>query len=162
MASQPENSAPPRDDLRREAANWLRLQELYHLLESTPPAQQAEVLEQATSDPLLRTRVLSLLATASEPELTVPDLETSVAPGARIGPFAVIRLLGTGGLGSVYLVERILGGAVQRCALKLLASRPADQSFRARFGREQQMLATLQHPHITHLVDAGITEFGQP
>ena len=82
--------------------------------------------------------------------------------GGRIGPYRVIRHLGNGGLGSVYLCERMVGGASQRCALKLLVTSSEDPSFRARFEREQQMLAKLNHLQITRLLDAGLSETGQP
>ncbi len=151
-------------DLQTDAANWALLQELYHLLEQTPVEEQSAALDRATLDPVLRTRVLSLLASSAEPEeaLPAPPARGAVAAGARIGPYVVLRSLGSGGIGSVYLIERIVGGAVQHCALKLLAVRTTDASFRARFEREEQILATLQHPNITHLLDAGISDLGQP
>ena len=150
------------DELRMDAANWLRLQELYHLLEATPAEQQTAVLEAHTDDPALRARVLSLLATSSAPEPPAPAAYLPTAAGSRVGPYAIVRHLGSGGLGSVYLIERLIGGAIQPCALKLLAMRSTDASFHARFEREQQILATLQHANITHLLDAGISEMGQP
>ena len=91
---------------------------------------------------LSRTMVRSLLRTAAEPAIGTAASDLPVVPGERVGPYAIRRHLGSGGLGSVYLVERILGGAVQLGALKLLALRSTDPSFRARFEREQQILAT--------------------
>ncbi len=162
MPSLSNNDAPTTDDLRNDAASWLRLQELYHLLEATPAGAQAAALESATDDPGLRARVLSLLATSSEPETPAPAAFLPIGAGSRVGPYAILRHLGSGGLGSVYLIERLIGGAIQPCALKLLAMRSTDASFHARFEREQQILATLQHPNITHLLDAGISDMGQP
>jgi serine/threonine-protein kinase len=97
---------------------------------------------------------------------SLPDEEAKylkTAPGAtRIGPYSVIRLLGAGGIGSVYLAERIRGGSPQRVALKVLAPHAGGPSFVERFHREQHILASLDHPHITRLRDAGLTEDGQP
>ena len=161
MSTLPEPAALTTAVLRSETADWARLQELYHLLEDKPATQWRAELEEATTDPQLRDRVFSLLTTAGQ----LGDVSATAAPvvtGSRIGPYAIGKMLGSGGLGSVYLVERAVGGAVQMCALKLLSMRPSDPSFRARFAREQQILATLQHPHITHLLDAGMSDAGQP
>src|SRR5580692_11495732 len=80
----------------------------------------------------------------------------------KMGPYTLLRLIGTGGIGSVYLVERNLGGAVQRSALKVLAPHAAGPSFVERFHREEHILASLDHPNITRMLDAGLTETGQP
>jgi serine/threonine-protein kinase len=94
--------------------------------------------------------------------------EAAGAPAAlsplsgKIGPYSLLRLLGSGGIGSVYLVERMVGGAPQRSALKVLAPHAAGSEFIARFHREQHILASLDHPHITRMLDGGVTESGQP
>ncbi|WP_321472282.1 serine/threonine-protein kinase [uncultured Paludibaculum sp.] len=77
------------------------------------------------------------------------------------GPYRLLRPLGSGGMGVVYLAERTDGEIQQTVAVKLLrhAHRPAWHS---RFLRERQLLASLQHPSIVHVVDAGHTEDGRP
>jgi serine/threonine protein kinase len=80
----------------------------------------------------------------------------------KIGPYSLIRHLGSGGIGSVYLVERMVGGALQRSALKVLAPHAAGPSFVERFHREQHILASLDHPNITRMLDGGLSEGGQP
>jgi serine/threonine-protein kinase len=80
----------------------------------------------------------------------------------KIGPYTLIRHIGTGGIGAVYLVERLVGGALQRSALKVLAPHSAGPSFIERFHREQHILASLDHPNITRMLDAGMSERGQP
>jgi serine/threonine-protein kinase len=87
---------------------------------------------------------------------------TGQAGLGRIGPYTLIRLLGSGGIGSVYLAERIAGGTPQRAALKMLAPHAAGPSFIERFHREQHILASLDHPNITRLMDAGLSESGKP
>jgi len=59
-------------------------------------------------------------------------------------------------------VERMIGGALQRSALKVLAPHAAGPSFAERFHREQHILASLDHPNITRMLDAGLSESGQP
>ena len=68
-----------------------------------------------------------------EPTRTVAAEDSDV--GTRIGPYTLIRHLGTGGIGAVYLVERMAGGTVQRSALKVLAPHSAGQAFIERFHR---------------------------
>ncbi|MEO6806393.1 MAG: serine/threonine-protein kinase, partial [Edaphobacter sp.] len=82
--------------------------------------------------------------------------------GEKVGPYSLIRHLGSGGVGSVYLVERIAGGALQRSALKILAPHAAGPSFVERFRREQHILASLDHPNITRMLDGGLSEGGHP
>ncbi|HBY62915.1 MAG TPA: hypothetical protein DEH78_24090, partial [Solibacterales bacterium] len=90
------------------------------------------------------------------------------APGAqRVGPFEITRLLGSGGMGAVYEAQRVDGEVRQRVAVKfaqapVLAGEPARENAHRRFCRERQMLASLRHPYIAGLIDAGATEDGVP
>jgi len=80
----------------------------------------------------------------------------------RCGPYRLLRLIGHGGMGSVYLAERADGEVEQRAAIKLLRYGGDDPAFRDRFLRERQILARLSHPAIGRLLDAGHTAGGQP
>ncbi len=82
--------------------------------------------------------------------------------GGRCGPYQLIRLLGNGGMGSVYLAERADGEVEQRVAIKLLRFRSQEAAFQDRFLQERQILARLNHPGIARLLDAGHTSGGQP
>ena len=82
--------------------------------------------------------------------------------GRRIGAFRLQRLLGEGGMASVYLGEREEGGFPQQVAVKLLRRGLASPLEQRLFQREQQALASLSHPNITHLVDGGISDEGVP
>jgi alpha-tubulin suppressor-like RCC1 family protein/serine/threonine protein kinase len=78
------------------------------------------------------------------------------------GPFRLIRAIGCGGAGSVYLAERAAGEVAQRVAIKLLRSGGDDAVLRERFLRERHILSTLSHPGIARLIDAGHTADGRP
>ncbi len=80
----------------------------------------------------------------------------------RIGPWRVLRELGRGGMGIVLLAERADGQFEQRAAVKLVKRGMDSDAVQARFLRERQILARLQHPHIARLLDGGIAEDGRP
>ncbi len=79
----------------------------------------------------------------------------------RCGSYRLIRLIGNGGMGSVYLAERADGEIEQQVAIKFLHADADLPTFRERFLRERQILASLQHPGIARLLDAGHSQ-GQP
>src|SRR5271170_3101098 len=147
--------------MTQDAQNWDQLQALFYLVETAPERDRERLLVENCLDPGLRQRVMTILK-ASE-----VDSKNDTPAGAptltgKIGPYSVIRHIGAGGLGSVYLVERMMGGTVQRSALKVLAPHAAGPMFVERFHREQHILASLEHPNITRMVDAGLTETGHP
>ena len=138
-----------------------------------PPAERELFLEQNCPDPSVRGEVLSLLhyddgATA---DLAAPlsesiaSLTLPLSAGERIGNFELGRLLGAGGMGQVYEAQRVDGEVRTRVAIKF-ADLPLSGAKRAhareRFLRERQMLATLRHPYIASLLDAGTTADGRP
>lgn len=103
---------------------------------------------------------------------TVPRLAPAPAPssafsaGARIGPFALLRLLGRGGMGEVWLARQADGRIERELALKLPTIYQHGEVWRERFRRERDILAKLAHPNIARLFDAGVSEedgsHGQP
>ena len=84
------------------------------------------------------------------------------SPGGVIGAYRILRLLGRGGMGAVYLAERADGAFHRRVALKLVKRGMDSEEILARFQREREILARLQHPNIAHLLDGGITDDGLP
>ncbi len=77
--------------------------------------------------------------------------------------YRLIRRISQGGMGIVYLAERIDGEICQRVALKLLhITDTPDESLTRRFATEQNILSRLNHPNIAHLIDAGLTAEGRP
>jgi len=82
--------------------------------------------------------------------------------GIRIGAYALLRELGHGGMGAVWLAERADGQFHRRVALKIIRSGPYSLDMHRRFLAERQILATLDHPNIARLLDGGFTEEGRP
>ncbi|HWZ33486.1 MAG TPA: protein kinase [Bryobacteraceae bacterium] len=85
-----------------------------------------------------------------------------VTDGDFCGPFKLIKLIGRGGMGLVYLAERVDGEVRQRVAVKLLRAALDSNTARQRFLQERQILANLSHPNIARLVDAGHRPDGHP
>jgi tetratricopeptide (TPR) repeat protein len=80
----------------------------------------------------------------------------------RCGPYRLGRLLGRGGMGAVYSAERVDGELTRRVAVKILPLSSDGPAMRKRFLAERQILASLNHPGIAALLDAGHTSGGQP
>jgi eukaryotic-like serine/threonine-protein kinase len=81
--------------------------------------------------------------------------------GALIGPYRLIRELGVGGMGAVWLAERIDGGLKRQVALKLPRMN-WSRGLAERMSRERDILASLDHPNIARIYDAGLDEQGRP
>src|SRR3984885_15147183 len=144
-----------------DSEHWEQLQELFHLAEVTRDEDRERVLTEKCPDPRLRQRVMSIFRSASI-ESEEESRRGSPFLSGKIGPYMLVRHLGSGGIGTVYLVERMAGGALQRAALKVLAPHAAGPAFVERFHREQHILASLDHPNITRMLDGGLSDEGQP
>ena len=98
------------------------------------------------------------------PKLSKVEAEERAAAwfaGDRIGPYRLTRPLGQGGMAEVWLAERDDGAFKRQVAVKLPYSRVGRESFAVRFERERDILASLRHPNIAGLLDAGMTPEGQ-
>ncbi len=84
------------------------------------------------------------------------------AVGRRIGPYRVLGELGRGGMGVVYLAERADAAFEKQVAIKVVRGGFAAEPLMHRFREERRILATLDHPNIARLLDAGTTEDGLP
>ena len=92
----------------------------------------------------------------------ISEAKVNHMKGEVIGNYRIIRELGYGGMGSVFLAERADGEFEQRVALKLLRNAFANEEQLHRFKSERQILASLNHDHIARLLDGGVTHHGQP
>ena len=91
-----------------------------------------------------------------------PDAPSSIIEGRRVGPYQLQSELGRGGMGSVWLAHRDDGRYEGRVAIKLLAASWLGREGQQRFRQEGTLLARLDHPNIARLLDAGVTELGEP
>ncbi len=99
-------------------------------------------------------------ALLSETPAAEPGADAQV--GARFGAWRLVRLLGRGGMGDVWLAERADGAYEQRAAIKRVRAGWRPDELIARFRRERQVLARLEHPNIARLLDGGATADGEP
>jgi serine/threonine protein kinase/tetratricopeptide (TPR) repeat protein len=108
---------------------------------------------------------LDELKFSPEPMAIDPD-ETHKMPttpdGRRIGPYEVLRELGHGGMGTVYLAARADEHYRKRVAIKVVKADTDNEEVLRQFRRERQILASLEHPNIARLLDGGATEGGLP
>ncbi|HEY7641255.1 MAG TPA: serine/threonine-protein kinase [Steroidobacteraceae bacterium] len=159
--------------LRLDPASWSELERLLDEALDRPPAARAAWLE--SLDPkfdALKPQLRALLLRAAEVETsdflaTLPGVEldaiaATAADGRIVGPYRLVRELGRGGMGSVWLAERVDGLIDRPLALKLPHVIGSFPGLAERMARERAILAALNHPHIARLYDAGLTDDGQP
>ena len=147
-----------------------RALQLFDELVDLPADERAAALTRlALEDAELHAQVFSLLEADAKQSGVLERTVASLLPGtendelpARIGPWRVTGVAGRGGMGAVYLGERDDGQFQQRAAIKLIRVGMDTPQLRARFLRERQILAALEHPHIATLLDGGVTETGAP
>jgi len=147
-----------------DAERWQAVEALFDGALEQPAEQRAAWLEAATDDAEIRREVAALLTANDRAEgflerRTLP--EPGVSEGTMIGPYRVLRPLGQGGMGDVYLAVREQPFR-RYVALKLSNQGTDAASSRARFEIERQILASLDHPGIARLFDGDVTEAGRP
>jgi eukaryotic-like serine/threonine-protein kinase len=106
-------------------------------------------------------RALPVDAMIGAPARSDAAREPSALPD-DFGAYQFVRHLGDGGMAQVFLARRILGEGTQWVAFKQMRPEMWTTSMTARFIREQQILARLEHPNIARLIDAGIDAQGKP
>jgi serine/threonine protein kinase/tetratricopeptide (TPR) repeat protein len=147
---------------------WNQIHNLFCAALDREATQRVRFLDEACADDTeLRQEVEKLLdrdATTSCSQFLEPVLRTPAdcMLGKQIGPYEVVRLLGQGRMGSVYLARRTAGYR-REVALKVLRHGPAGEDALRRFQNEIQLQAALgTHPNIAVLLDAGATAEGAP
>ncbi len=150
-----------------------RCEELFHAAMSLAENERDAFLQRSCGDdPELRAEVERLLAAhdRSGDFILSPAIATARArvgaetdwAGRLVGPYRVVREIGRGGMGAVYLAERADGQYEHRVALKLIKRGMDTEQVLARFRSERQILASLDHPNIARLLDGGSTDQGTP
>ena len=153
-----------------------RLSELFaDLLEAEPEHRRERLEAERASDPRLAAELEALLSahraapgflgpldTESALSLLAEEGEAASDIGLLVGPFRLTRLLGRGGMGVVYLAERVEGGFDQRVAVKLVQPEMSRNTILERFLAERRILARLEHPNIARLLDGGMSADGRP
>ena len=150
------------------ADRWRRVAGVVEVALELDRATRAAYLETlGRQDDDLRRRVLTILrsmgAIQSDDELTEAGAESTESPSEnRIGPWRVVRLLGRGGMGAVFLAERDDSEYERQVAVKVIGSGFDAPIVYQRFLSERQILAGFDHPHIAKLFDAGTARDGRP
>ena len=155
-------------------SSWKKIKQILSTaLELEGKERDKYVKKACEGDKKLLDEVLSLIAAhemTGALDQTMDDLRISAIKqakreqmrGKQIGNFRIVRELGAGGMGSVYLAERIDGEFEHQVALKILHSGVTIDSHIRRFMAERQILASLNHSNIATLFDGGISDDGQP
>jgi non-specific serine/threonine protein kinase/serine/threonine-protein kinase len=150
---------------------WHRVRTTFHgCLELEGTVRSAFLDRECDGDPTLRSEVESLLESAARSDTFMerPAAGTHArhAPdewlGKRLGAYEVVSLLAIGGMGEVYHAVRADDQYRQQVAIKLVRQGLEGSATIARFKAERQILASLDHPNIARLLDAGIAATGQP
>ncbi len=151
------------------SSKWNAVRELFQLATQRPSAGRAAWLSEACGgDEELHGEVESLLAFDHTAELTLVARRAAAnqppVEGRRIGSYRLLREIGRGGMSVVYLAVRDDEHFERRVALKVIRPGFASghQEMMQRFRQERQILASLDHPNIAHLLDGGNTEEGLP
>jgi non-specific serine/threonine protein kinase/serine/threonine-protein kinase len=156
---------------RFDADRWRRAKAIVaDAAEASPTERPALVAERCGDDPELRAEVESLLAQttgrleqAADHAVQSLRRELSIlATGQRIGAWVIVRELGRGGMGAVYLAQRADGAYEKQVAIKVLRRGVDTEEILRRFLAERQILARLDHPGIVRVIDAGTTDDGLP
>ena len=155
---------------------WRKIESIFQTVVEKPKPERQQMLTQyCGNDTELRREVEALLseddtndfddfiqAPIKDVARSLPQPGTDNYIGKNIGPYHVVKLLGQGGMGAVYLAERADAEFYRQVALKIVR-RGMDSNFvLKRFRMERQILATLEHPNIAQLLDGGTTADGLP
>src|SRR6056297_1554317 len=153
------------------AERWNQVQTLFkEILELDHDSRVTRLNEVRDTDDELFREIQSLLAADADHSsildgFAIDSIDISgllSIDGTRVGPFEIVRQVGSGGMGNVYLAKRVEGGFEQTVALKLIKYGMDSEQILRRFESERQILARLQHPNIARLVDGGIKDDGRP
>jgi hypothetical protein len=153
-----------------DAARWAGAMQAFDHWADLPEGERAAWLaDLAAQQPDVHRKLSSLIQAdqdaAAQAFLNADTTAAGPPPpsleGRHLGAWQVQRLLGTGGMGQVWLARRTDGLYEGLAAIKLMRLASADGTANARFAREGRLLGRLNHPHIARLLDAGVTPDGE-
>lgn len=161
------------NDLPSGSMHWEKVKSIFSDACELPSDERFDfVLSVSGDDVELRAEILSLLESHSDDDdpiernvidlATLLDKDTTDYADKRFGKYRIIRELGSGGMGAVFLAERDDGEFKMQVALKLIKRTIADSQTLLRFKQERQILANLHHPNIAALIDGGVGDNGEP
>jgi eukaryotic-like serine/threonine-protein kinase len=154
--------------------NWNQVKEIFsNALELDGEVRAKYITDACGSDENLLKEVLSLIEShhIQSPldqsieelrETVLSEMSAAESIGENVGPYKILKELGRGGMGRVFLAERADEQFQQNVALKLLHTGFTHDNQTLRFLNERQILASLNHKNIAGLLDGGITGHGQP
>lgn len=153
-----------------DPAQLQRVRALFDAVVELPTAERdALLVRDAADDPLVRREVQALLRIADSQNFLTDDLRTTsletnddAMVGQSLGAYKLARVVGTGGMGTVFEATRDDEQFSKRVAVKLVQRGGASDLLAARFRLERQILARLEHRNIATLLDGGVTPDGRP
>lgn len=150
---------------------WKKAKEIFNAASELPPGSRDAFIDSVSGgNTAIRDEVRRMFEVESEIgdfiETPAASLAESLgAPpgreGRTIGNYRIVREIGRGGMGAVYLAERTVGGFEQTVALKLVGRASGDGELARRFKQEREILSSLNHPNIARLLDGGISPDGE-
>jgi serine/threonine-protein kinase len=150
---------------------WAAAQELFEAALARADVDRQSFVDAAADDPELAALVHGMLAADAQEQSgdalvsvvrdAVAEVTATDDAPQRLGPYRLVRLLGQGGMGAVYLAERDDDEFLQQVAIKIVRGLLHTERVR-QFRTERQILAWLEHPNIARLVDGGTTAEGMP
>lgn len=159
--------------MRLSPQQWQRFRSIVEQVDDCTLERRAALLDEATAgDDELRAAVESALDGSDVPNAFLRPIDSGLAGaviaesavreavGRRIGPYRLTEVAAVGGMGTVYRAERDDGQFSKQVAVKLLHGPLNSPEAKRRFACEQQALATLEHPNIARLLDAGTAQDG--
>lgn len=153
-----------------DPARWTEVRALFDRIVDLDEAERRAVLEGVRADdPELAAEVEAMIASDGATDWVLDEGaaalfggDDEVPAGRRVGPYRLVELLGTGGMGAVWRAERADGAYRGEVAVKLMRTGFSEDRLARRFRDERQILATLRHPNIARLLDGGTTDDGSP
>jgi len=144
-----------------ELERFREVEKLFYAALDQPPGTHRDsfIRERCGADENLRSEVALLLQDHESIRAAAP---ASAQRLPRFGAWQAVKLLGRGGMGTVYLAERADGAFQMSAAVKVVPLALASHDIEDRFRRERQFLASLDHPKVARLIDGGVSETGLP